>query len=201
MTTDPCFLGIHELHDRLRRREVSAVELAGALFDRIEATDGTLGAYLAVCRDQGMEDARQADARLAAGEVSSKLLGNPGGAQGRVPDGGRAHHLRVEDPARVHAALMTAPRCAASRTRGAVVLGKTNHGRVRHGLLHRELRLFHHPQPLESRPRTRRLLGRLRRRGVGRPVHRRAGHRHRRVDPPAGVLLRRGWGSSPPTDG
>ena len=77
MTFDQSFLSIHELHDRLRRRELSAVELAEALFDRIEATDGALGAYLAVCRDQGMEEARRADARLAAGEVSSKLLGIP----------------------------------------------------------------------------------------------------------------------------
>ena len=36
-------LTLHELHDRLRRRELSAAELAEALFDRIEATDGTLG--------------------------------------------------------------------------------------------------------------------------------------------------------------
>ena len=77
MTFDQSFLSIHELHDRLRRRELSAVELAEAMFDRIETTDGTLGAYLAVCRDQGMAEARRADARLAAGEVSSKLLGIP----------------------------------------------------------------------------------------------------------------------------
>ena len=77
MTLDQSFPSIHDLHDRLRRRELSAVELAEALFDRIEATDGTLGAYLAVCRDQGMDEARRADARLAAGDVSSKLLGIP----------------------------------------------------------------------------------------------------------------------------
>ena len=77
MTIDPSFLGIHELHDRLRSRDLSAVELAQALFDRIEATDGAIGAYLAVCREQGMEDARRADARLAAGDADSKLLGIP----------------------------------------------------------------------------------------------------------------------------
>ena len=70
-------LTLHELHDRLRRRELSSVELAEALFDRIEATDGTIGAYLEVCRDKGMEAARQADVRLAEGDVSSKLLGIP----------------------------------------------------------------------------------------------------------------------------
>ncbi len=70
-------LTLHELHDLLRSRDLSAVELAQALFDRIEATDGAIGAYLAVCREQGMEDARRADERLASGDVSSKLLGIP----------------------------------------------------------------------------------------------------------------------------
>ncbi len=70
-------LTLHELHERLRARELSAVELAEALFDRIEATDGAIGAYLAVCREQGMEEARRADERLAAGDASSKLLGIP----------------------------------------------------------------------------------------------------------------------------
>ncbi len=70
-------LTLHELHDRLRSRELSAVELAEALFDRIEATDGAIGAYLAVCREQGMEGARRADAQLAAGDADSKLLGIP----------------------------------------------------------------------------------------------------------------------------
>ncbi len=70
-------LTLHELHDRLRSRELSAVGLAEALFDRIEATDGAIGAYLAVCREQGMEDARRADAQLATGDADSKLLGIP----------------------------------------------------------------------------------------------------------------------------
>ncbi|MDE0032440.1 MAG: Asp-tRNA(Asn)/Glu-tRNA(Gln) amidotransferase subunit GatA [Deltaproteobacteria bacterium] len=74
---DPSFLTVHEVHDRLRSRELSAVELTQALFDRIEATDGAIGAYLAVCREQGMEDARRADAKLAAGDPDSKLLGIP----------------------------------------------------------------------------------------------------------------------------
>ena len=77
MTIDPSFLTVHEVHDRLRSRELSAVELTQALFDRIEATDGAIGAYLAVCREQGMEDARRADAKLAAGDPDSKLLGIP----------------------------------------------------------------------------------------------------------------------------
>ena len=70
-------LTIHELHHKLRRGETTSTELTQALFDRIEATDGKIGAYLTVCRDRGMAEARAADARLASGDASSKLLGIP----------------------------------------------------------------------------------------------------------------------------
>ena len=70
-------LTIHELHDKLRRGETTSTELTQALFDRIEATDGKIGAYLTVCRDRGMAEAQAADARLASGDASSKLLGIP----------------------------------------------------------------------------------------------------------------------------
>ena len=70
-------LTIRELHDRLRRGDLTSTELTQALFDRIEDTDGKVGAYLTVCRDRGMAEARAADARLANGDASSKLLGIP----------------------------------------------------------------------------------------------------------------------------
>ena len=70
-------LTIRELHDRLRRGDLTSTELTQALFDRIEDTDGEIGAYLTVCRDRGMAEARAADARLADGDASSKLLGIP----------------------------------------------------------------------------------------------------------------------------
>ena len=70
-------LTIRELHDRLRRGDLTSTELTQALFDRIEDTDGKIGAYLTVCRDRGMAEARAADARLADGDASSKLLGIP----------------------------------------------------------------------------------------------------------------------------
>ncbi len=70
-------LTIRELHDRLLRGDLTSTELTQALFDRIEDADGKIGAYLTVCRDRGMAEARAADARLADGDASSKLLGIP----------------------------------------------------------------------------------------------------------------------------
>ncbi len=74
------------------------------------------------------------------------------------------------------------------RRRGS---GQDQHRRIRHGLLHRELGLRPHPQPLGPRARPGRLLRRICG-GGGRPhVLCRPGHRYRRLRPSAGCLLRR----------
>ena len=79
----------------------------------------------------------------------------------------------------------SAPRGGRRRRRG-----EDEHGRVRDGLEHRELRVPAHPQPLGPRARAGRLerrLGRGRGRVPGAVVAR---LRHRRLDPPAGGALR-----------
>ena len=85
---------------------------------------------------------------------------------------------------------------------GAVFLGKAEHGRVRHGLVQHDLGLWSGGESVEAPP------GRQRRAGAGRIVRRFGGggrgaagdggdgHRYRRVDPPAGVVLRAGRGEA-----
>ena len=74
--------------------------------------------------------------------------------------------------------------------------GQDQHGRVRHGLVHRELGVRPHPQPVGPRPHPRRLRRRLGG-GAGR-VRGAAGHRHRhrRLDPPARRGHRHGRGEA-----
>ena len=76
------------------------------------------------------------------------------------------------------------------RDAGARVLGKTKYGRVRDGVLERELRLWTGAQPVGSRARPGRLFGRLGRRRRRSPRALGDRHRHRRLDPPAGLALR-----------
>ena len=74
--------------------------------------------------------------------------------------------------------------------------GQDQPGRVRHGVLHGELRLRPHPQPPRPEPGAGRVLGRVRRRR-GRGVRpRRAGLGHRRLHPPARGPVRRGGGQA-----
>ena len=61
-------LTLHELSDTLRRREVSSVEATRAMLARIEATDGTVNAFITVTPDVALAAAEAADRRLAAGE-------------------------------------------------------------------------------------------------------------------------------------
>ena len=168
----------------------SAVELAEELFDRIKATDGTIGSYLALCRDQGMEEARRADARLAAGDVSSKLLGIPVALKDvllteGVPTTCASKILQGFTPPYDGTAVRRL------KEAGAVVLGKTNMDEFAMGSSTENSGYSITRNPWNLEPCAGRLLRRLRGRGGRRPVRRRAGHRHRRVHPPTGVLLRR----------
>jgi aspartyl-tRNA(Asn)/glutamyl-tRNA(Gln) amidotransferase subunit A len=70
-------LSIREMRETLARREVSALELARAHLDRIEALDeSTVRSLLTVTREVAEKQARRADDRLAAGDTAP-LLGVP----------------------------------------------------------------------------------------------------------------------------
>ena len=66
-----------ELADAMAAGELSAVEVARAHLDRIEATDGTTGAWLAMMADEALATAADVDRRRAAGEALGALAGIP----------------------------------------------------------------------------------------------------------------------------
>jgi aspartyl-tRNA(Asn)/glutamyl-tRNA(Gln) amidotransferase subunit A len=66
-----------ELADLIAKREVSSVEVTSAFFDRSEKLNEKTFSYLHLDRDKALAAAKQADAELAAGNVSSPLHGVP----------------------------------------------------------------------------------------------------------------------------
>jgi len=62
-------LTIHELHDKLKRKEVSSVEATRALLARIEATDARVNAFITVTPEEALKGAEAADRRIAAGDM------------------------------------------------------------------------------------------------------------------------------------
>nr|C6E6Z2.1 RecName: Full=Glutamyl-tRNA(Gln) amidotransferase subunit A; Short=Glu-ADT subunit A [Geobacter sp. M21] len=71
-------LTIHELHEKLKAKEVSSVEATRAMLDRIEAVDSQVNAYITVTPEQALVQAQDADRRIAAGEIAP-LTGVPVG--------------------------------------------------------------------------------------------------------------------------
>ncbi|BCG48797.1 Aspartyl-tRNA(Asn) amidotransferase subunit A [Citrifermentans bremense] len=71
-------LTIHELHEKLKAKEVSSVEATRAMLDRIEAVDSQVNAYITVTPEQALVEAEEADRRIAAGDIAS-LTGIPVG--------------------------------------------------------------------------------------------------------------------------
>jgi amidase len=75
--TDLCASGAVTLAGMLRRREVSAREVAAAHIGRIEAVDGPVNAVVTRCFDRALARAAEADDAMARGEVLGLLHGLP----------------------------------------------------------------------------------------------------------------------------
>ena len=69
-------LTIHELHERLKGKEVTAQEAAEVLLKRIQEVDPKIKAYLTVTEQEAMKGAQEADRRIAAGKAAP-LTGVP----------------------------------------------------------------------------------------------------------------------------
>jgi aspartyl-tRNA(Asn)/glutamyl-tRNA(Gln) amidotransferase subunit A len=71
------FETIASLAPRLRRREISPVELTDAVLDRIAAVEGKVKAYLTVMRDEARAAAKAAESAIVAGNYLGPLHGVP----------------------------------------------------------------------------------------------------------------------------
>ncbi len=69
-------LTIHQLHDLLREGKTSSQEVTQAFLDRIAATDERINAFITVCPQEAIQQAKEADARLKTGD-DAPLTGIP----------------------------------------------------------------------------------------------------------------------------
>jgi aspartyl-tRNA(Asn)/glutamyl-tRNA(Gln) amidotransferase subunit A len=72
-------LTIHQLHERLARKEASSKEATEALFRHIKLFDEKIGAYLLLTEEEAYSQAEEADRRIARGEEIDDLTGIPMG--------------------------------------------------------------------------------------------------------------------------
>src|SRR6266853_1049863 len=121
----PILETIAELAPRLKRKEVSPVELTRACLDRIETLNPTLNAFITVLADSALAEARTAETEIARGEWRGPLHGIPVALKDIIDTAGTRttagsalfeHRVPTED-AEVVRRL---------RQAGAVILGKNN---------------------------------------------------------------------------
>ena len=144
--SDITALSASALADAVASGELSSVEITSAHLERIEATESTVGSFLARS-ENALDVAAQSDARRKAGAARSALDGIP---------------IAIKDVLCTTDMVTTAgsrilegwtPPYDATvvrklREAGLVPLGKTNMDEFAMGLLHRALGLSRHQEPL-----------------------------------------------------
>ena len=69
-------LTIHELKDKIKKREISAREVADDVFKRIDAVEGKVHSYITLMREPAYEAAERADRDIREGKINA-LTGIP----------------------------------------------------------------------------------------------------------------------------
>jgi aspartyl-tRNA(Asn)/glutamyl-tRNA(Gln) amidotransferase subunit A len=118
-------LPVAALAERLRRREVSPVEITRLYLDRIAALDPTLSAFITVTADQALAEAAAAEREIAAGHYRGPLHGVPVALKDLFYTAG----VRTTAGSKILADFVPAEDAtvvARLRAAGAISLGKTN---------------------------------------------------------------------------
>jgi len=122
---NPAVLTLHEAGEKLRKHELSSQELTLAAFQRISETDDKIHAYITLCRDAALAQAREADERLKQDGNAQPLLGIPIA----VKDNFLTRGLRTTCASKILGDFMPpydATVIKHIRDAGAVITGKTN---------------------------------------------------------------------------
>lgn len=132
MTADLAYAGLAELGSRLKRRELSPVELCRALLERCQRLEPHLNAFVTLTPERILADAHTAEQELAGGRWRGPLHGVPVAVKDlfwtrgeRTTSGSRvfADFIPTEDATVV----------ARLREAGAIVFGKTNTPELAYG--------------------------------------------------------------------
>lgn len=121
---DLCDLSVHDLGGRIRRRDISPVEVVEAHLRRIEAVNPRLSAFFTVTGDRALDEARRAETEIAAGRWRGPLHGVPYGAKDIIETAGilTTHGSSFF---RDHVPAEDAEGIVRLRRAGAILLGKT----------------------------------------------------------------------------
>ena len=118
-------LTIHEAHGLLTSKKISSVELTQAILQRIHDVDPQVKSYVTVTDELALEQAKNADERIAKGENVTPLTGIPFSMKDCISTRGvrtTCSSKILENYRPQYSATVTNKLAEA----GAVLLGKTN---------------------------------------------------------------------------
>jgi len=117
-------LTITDAHEKLKKKEISSVELVESCFDRIEGVDEKLNAFVYLDKERALEKAKKVDEK---GEFNSPLTGIPYGTKDiycekGVPTTACSNILREK----MYEPPFDSTTVKRLKEKGAISLGKTN---------------------------------------------------------------------------
>jgi len=118
-------LTIAQTHDKLTKKEFSAIELATAFLEKIGKEDKKISAFLTLTRDLALSQAKEIDDRILEGREIPVLAGVPMA----VKDNILVENVRCTAGSKIlenYIAPYDATVIKKLKTQGAVILGKTN---------------------------------------------------------------------------
>jgi aspartyl-tRNA(Asn)/glutamyl-tRNA(Gln) amidotransferase subunit A len=124
MSEELCFLSAADLGARVRRKEVSPVEITRAVLARAERLQPELNCFITLCGDEAMADAKKAEREVMTGQPLGPLHGIPF----TVKDLVNTHGVRTTFGAIPYKANIPdhdAVAVARLRAQGGILLGKT----------------------------------------------------------------------------
>lgn len=126
------YLEIAELHEKLKSKEVTSVELTKYFLERIKKHNPELNAYLTVTEDEALQQAEEADRVIASGENFGMLTGIPFA----IKDLFMTKGIRTTASSKIlenYIAPFDATVVEKLKAEKAVILGKTNLDEFAHG--------------------------------------------------------------------
>lgn len=119
-----CNLTLHELRDMLKSKKISSYEATLSCLSRIDDIDGDIGSFLSVFYDDAKDAAKEADKKIASGEIAP-LLGIPYALKDNILTKGittTCASLMLKDFVPPYSATVYEK----LRSAGAILLGKLN---------------------------------------------------------------------------
>jgi aspartyl-tRNA(Asn)/glutamyl-tRNA(Gln) amidotransferase subunit A len=119
------FLSAAALAAAIRAGDLSPVDVVEAYLARIDSVGDKLNAYITVCADEALADARTMESEAVAGNFRGPLHGVPVGIKDQIHTAG----TRTTDASKIRADFVPdsdATVVVKLKTAGAVIIGKTN---------------------------------------------------------------------------